>query len=961
MHTVDASTPEAIVAAITRPGMTDEQKALAVWRYCWEHLYHWPAPQEEGRSKHELDVVYDAVKLFNVYGYTYCFAARAPAEALCQAAGLEARSAGIGGHLIWEACFGGRYHYIDSDQRGFSRLPDGAIAALEDYRGRARELVLAPKGPSTPFFPSVRLPRMIYEQKQIFTGYMLNHAVHYYQHDKFRTTHSMNLALRPGERFTRSWANLGKWNCPPGLAGECKAVGYVDPWPGPRDPYAELYPESPRNDDGSPLSYANGLLVYRPNLSRGAGDYAAGVFADENLDASGPGFGPAAAARPARADFRVHLPYVIAGWPGDIEKLSVSGAAVVSGRCLRRTEADQVRILVSSDEGASWQEVWSAAGTGEADFAVDISRQVEGRYGYLVRFELRAAAEPGDARVLALGLDTACQLSAAALPAVRAGKNRMTVSFEPGAEVFEESIQFDPKVDPARRAFEIKDLVLKERSYTELGPKEKGGTGHIVYELAAPAGRRVAWAKVGGAFRSDGDVPADETYRIWYAVDEPRDWKLLWEADPAPYLSHWCFEANEAVPIRRAAGRVFVKYELGRSAHKNAEGGKMVAARLVWGCDPAGGGAPKGGVKVTHAWKQDGETRSLSRTVRKSGASYSFEAPGGKVENLSMAMELDGRGPAAEGPHPLMVTPPEVRRHALDDNENVKAMREALARLDQSPTVETAADVMWNSKSELTRGVMPPALMTIGGDKAREELKKAVGKLDSARGCLMELLSFEGPVADLAGFLKDKKASIRADAARLLARKGEPAAVEPLRAALAAERDAEALAAEAAALVRLAGADCREQARKNMRNNRMARYWLLDLTWGLDAEKVLERCEEAGKVEIGAALAAIGEDFTDLDSALRSPEKKLRWQAALALGESGRPEAEKGLLVALGDKSRWVRLAATVGLAKCGGKASLKPLERAAEKDADAAVRSESRWAAGELKKRLANARKKRP
>jgi HEAT repeat protein len=108
------------------------------------------------------------------------------------------------------------------------------------------------------------------------------------------------------------------------------------------------------------------------------------------------------------------------------------------------------------------------------------------------------------------------------------------------------------------------------------------------------------------------------------------------------------------------------------------------------------------------------------------------------------------------------------------------------------------------------------------------------------------------------------------------------------------------------------------------------------------------------------AAAGMETGFKILEQALASPEKKVRYEAALALGASGRREAEKGLLVALGDKSRWVRLAATAGLARCGGKASLKPLERAAEKDTDAAVRSESRWAADELKKRLANAKKKR-
>jgi HEAT repeat protein len=312
-----------------------------------------------------------------------------------------------------------------------------------------------------------------------------------------------------------------------------------------------------------------------------------------------------------------------------------------------------------------------------------------------------------------------------------------------------------------------------------------------------------------------------------------------------------------------------------------------------------------------------------------------------------------------------MAAAPKVERRALDDNEQVKAMREALARLDQSPTVETAADIMWNCKNAMTRGVMPPALMAIGGDKACEELKKAVGKVDGAKGCLMELLSFEGPVADLAAFLKDEKESIRADAARLLARKGDKAAVEALRAALAAEKDEEAVAAEAAALVRLEEFPYDPQKVlfvDNSMSSRSAEDRFLDGLWRTSPPKVIDRCNPGGKVEIAAPMAAAGMEtgFKILEQALASPEKKVRYEAALALGASGRREAEKGLLVALGDKSRWVRLAATAGLARCGGKASLKPLERAAEKDTDAAVRSESRWAADELKKRLANAKKKR-
>ena len=45
-HTVDTSSLRTVVAALIKPTMTSEEKALAIWRFCWEHTYHWPAPRE---------------------------------------------------------------------------------------------------------------------------------------------------------------------------------------------------------------------------------------------------------------------------------------------------------------------------------------------------------------------------------------------------------------------------------------------------------------------------------------------------------------------------------------------------------------------------------------------------------------------------------------------------------------------------------------------------------------------------------------------------------------------------------------------------------------------------------------------------------------------------------------------------------------------------------------------------
>jgi HEAT repeat protein len=933
IHTPDASSPESVVRGIVKPGMTPEQKALAVWEYCWKNTWHWPAPKEDGRENHELDVVFDAVKQLNVYGYTYCFATRSLAEALYEAAGLEARSGGIGGHVVPEVYYQGRYHYLDHDQRGFSRLPDGTIAAVADFRGKP-DLVLHPTGPSTPFFPSEKKPTVPYEDKHVFAGYMLNHDVHYSQHDKFRTTHSMNVGLRPGERFVRSWSNVGKWHWLPSMTAAWKTDSYGDMWEGPRDPYADLFPEARRGEDGKPLAFGNGLMIYRPNLAAGARDYADGVWRDENVDGRGPGFQPAAAGKPAAAEFRVRLPYAIVGWPGDIgaTNANITGAAVVSGRCVRRTAEDRAAVLLSVGDGATWKEVWTASALGEQDFAVDISKFVEGKYGYLVRFSLRAAGSAADARILNFGIDTACQLNPAVLPAVRAGRNEMTVTMEPGPEVYEETIQYGGPCKAAhdRLVRDLKGFAIEPGAYPALKPVEPRKPGHVVYEMAAPDGAEIVWARVGGCFRAYWGLDADERFRVYYSADRPGKWKLLYEADQAPYLQHWCFESNSEIKLEKPAKRIFVKYELSRGRH---EGGKLVGARLAWGCRRGANRVPAGGIRMTHVYTEDGAERRQSQVVSGHPQAYSFDVPGKDVRNVSVAMEWAGRPPCVEGPSPLMTAPPKVERREVRDLEQIGAMREALARLGKTPDVKTAAEIIRTCKHTWTKSATVAALLAMGGEDAQEELRKLIGTQDWARGCLLELLIREGPTADLVEFLAKADGEGRAKLAPLLADRGDSAALTPLREAIAKEDNSTALGAELTALARLGGADVVDE-----------------------VEKRVARCDDRTRLNIASALAAGGarEGFEWLNAGLRSADRYTRYRAAAGLAESGKPAAEPGLLRALRDDSRWVRQAATAGLARSGGPASIKPLTAMAEKDPEAYLRAEAEWALGEVRKREA-------
>jgi HEAT repeats len=932
IHTPDASSPEAIVAAIIKPGMSQEQKALAIWRYCWENTWHWPAPVEPPAKQHSLDVVYDANKQLNVYGYTYCFAIRSLGEALYQAAGLEARSAGISGHVLPEVYFDGKYHLLDHDQRGFSRVADGSIASLKDYRGRAAELILNAQRPSIPFFPSTTRPLVPYEQKHVFTGYLLNQRAHYYQHDKYRTTHSMNFNLRPGDRFERFWGNQGKWYVSPGLAAAARGNGYVDLKKGPFDHYADLFSEARRMENGQPNTYGNGLLVYRPDLSSASRDLAGTIHASSNISQKGDGFGPREAATRANLEIRTRIPYLIVGWPGNFEDDSQTrGAAVLSGRCFLRSKRDLLRVFVSVDNGGSWQKCLQLAGGGESNFGIDFSQHVIGFYSYILRFEMRAAKSSADCRVLSLGIDTACQLNPAVLPAVAAGANQMSVTMQTGSEVFEETVQYNDMKDHRRLLVRQQGLVREKRSMSVLKPQKAGQPGSVVYALRAPKGRKIHWARLGGSFRSHHDpcLAPDEQFRIYYSLDRPGNWKLLWQADRAPYLEHWCFECNQELPLARPVKNIFVKYEMVRDL--KGEGGRLVAARMSWGCQGDKPLAEYEGVEVTHKWLAAGKARSFSRVVESAAGKYRFNSGRGKIENLSVAMQLAGLGPRSKGPHELMLKVPRFKKVRAGNTQAIQSMRRVIAALDKKADAKTILKAVKTCSHQWVRNFAYIALMALGDQKSLAAIKSLIGKRDGARNCYFEMLGYAGPLKTVTDLLKSKDSRERCIAAELLEFRGDPGAIVSLREVIAREKNQQALAGQCSALVSLLGAEaCAE------------------------VEGLLKLLPLRNRLAVAGRLAryrsAVG--FKVLAGGLREKNSFLRYKAAAQLADCGQPQAEILLIKALRDSSRWVRREATRGLAAVGGRRALSELFAAGKREVLADVLGEIVWASSRIKER---------
>jgi len=118
----DFSSLDAIVNDVTRPEMSEAEKAIALWRFVMDNCY-----------RGSWGTSLDGLEHLNVYGYGYCGTFASVLEPLWWAAGLKARHVNIGNHAATEVYYDNDWHYLDADRRCFFLEKDNqTIASLED-------------------------------------------------------------------------------------------------------------------------------------------------------------------------------------------------------------------------------------------------------------------------------------------------------------------------------------------------------------------------------------------------------------------------------------------------------------------------------------------------------------------------------------------------------------------------------------------------------------------------------------------------------------------------------------------------------------------------------------------------------------------------------------------------------------------------------------------------------------
>src|SRR5262245_37890418 len=128
----DFRTLKEMAAGALRPGMTDREKALALWRLQTTHRFHATRGDAE---------VNDPVKAINVYGYTTCGDDSICLAGLWKTAGFQVRPARVVGHCITQVHYDGRWNLLDGDMGPFYLLRDNLTLASEQDLVRDHDLL----------------------------------------------------------------------------------------------------------------------------------------------------------------------------------------------------------------------------------------------------------------------------------------------------------------------------------------------------------------------------------------------------------------------------------------------------------------------------------------------------------------------------------------------------------------------------------------------------------------------------------------------------------------------------------------------------------------------------------------------------------------------------------------------------------------------------------------------------
>ncbi|MGO9467485.1 MAG: hypothetical protein ACLQVF_25360 [Isosphaeraceae bacterium] len=178
-----------IVARAIEPGMSDRDKARALWWQEVQYRFHLEGDNGE---------LLDPVKVLNIYGHNTCGNDSICLAGLWRKAGLKVAPARLVGHCVTQVFYDGNWHLMDGDMHSIYLLRDNETVAGEQDLVRDHDLIR--RTHTQGILERDRRAGDEWESSiYVFEGRVTG--------DRNSAASSLNMTLRPGEAIVWRWGH----------------------------------------------------------------------------------------------------------------------------------------------------------------------------------------------------------------------------------------------------------------------------------------------------------------------------------------------------------------------------------------------------------------------------------------------------------------------------------------------------------------------------------------------------------------------------------------------------------------------------------------------------------------------------------------------------------------------------------------------------------------------------------
>jgi hypothetical protein len=445
-RTVDTSSPEAMVRSLVKPGMSDQEKAIAIYNFVRRTMFHYRYLTDFGGG--------GTMDLINGTGYCLCTPTASTQARLTRLAGVNAHVLTTPGHGSVCVQWDGKWRWMDAFIGACVWNKDRTTIATLDEILSDTSLIRRENPSPVPFFPC---GAVLYEDALRWEP--TNEKYHkdcgpddlaWTERAKpgdhspmtWDDRSSLAITLRPGETYTRPWDHEpgmfflfkteDKYAPPHHLCGiEAEQRDTVN-WPYFKPYVKEIASTDARTQKPCTVKtgryWANGRLTWKPDLASPnvLRDFAAAR--NVRVDTKAHVIEVEKADGPAVLEWAVKCPYMLQG--GYFQAACVGDVrAAINVRPASGAAADEFAPLERAAAGENGVRPQGSAPifTGDvlkrADLRPHFARKI-GTRNYTLRLELRGQG----ARVGQIELVTIFQHNMYALPQLMPGRNEVTVT-----------------------------------------------------------------------------------------------------------------------------------------------------------------------------------------------------------------------------------------------------------------------------------------------------------------------------------------------------------------------------------------------------------------------------------------------------------------------------------------------------------------------------------------------------